>query len=44
MQAQTKLSKDLKTHKYSGIAGVNGANADSVADASKLLHQLLEVA
>ncbi|NJR41521.1 MAG: hypothetical protein HC767_01520 [Akkermansiaceae bacterium] len=41
LQAQTKLSKDLKTHKYS--AGVNGASADSVADASKLLHQLLEV-
>ena len=42
MQAQAKLSEDLKAHKYS--AGVNGASADSVADASKLLHQLLEVA
>jgi hypothetical protein len=39
LQAQQKLSRDLKTQNHS--TGVNGA---SVADASKLLHQLLEAA
>jgi hypothetical protein len=40
VQALAKLNKELKTHKHSS-QGIKASSADSLADASKLLHQLL---